>query len=645
MTKRKSKGKALSNSQKRSAAIIKRATYFCDEERFDEAVNLLSHHADRYPMDTDVLECWFDIIYEDGNGVEIWDVARRLYKIDSRNVEYVIGLFNACLSIPMPFTALHLVEIHTEQLRDHDDFELAFEQYYALLMEVRNQLMEQLQDTDGLTTTHLRDIEELRSLYLIRAFDQAQTLATKLWDDFPDPVLLRTTISDGYAIQGDYAEAARLAQEALDYAPDDFEAFGNFIIYMFKHGRLDDISDRIDMLRAKTEFELTSELTLALEIWAWLGDDTMVTQLYEAHRDMPAVDHSLMIHHMAAASYAFLGDVKQAKKLWRKAHKLDPNIEIVNENLDDLQQPLGQRHGPWHFESTEWFPTEWAKKIVKALSAPTERQLQRALQQFYDDMPALQFIIPHILERGDPLIVNFAFQIATQLKLPIIANFALNQRGSDDMRLEAANMAARNGLLPRGKPMQLYIKGALDDVILMAYRIHGELAGKPPPRAIRSIMQDAHNLIQRERYDSALTLVMDGLEKAPDDPTLLNYLATIHRAKGQRMEEEAVIRHTFEVHPGYFFGRCSMMELYAREGNFEAADALLEPMLERESFHYSEFGIFCRAHVALLTAKGEFKSAHSWLDMWERIHPELIEIKKIRREVNIAKRNARTASE
>ncbi len=639
--KRKPNKKLAPNSQTKSARLISKVEELFKADQYEEGMFLLQQHLDRFPNDTEVLEFWFGLAVEDDVPLIMWDIARRLYKLDSTNVKYVVDLLLACMQIPMPFTALKLINLHSQLLNEHSDFEFEISVDDPSLSAARENLMAQFQTTEGMTEDHLVQFETLQNLYELQFEDEAQTVAEGLLQDFPDSVTLLNLMTDGNMLLGKYAQASQYAQKVLEFDPNNLTALCNFITNQFKLGQLGEVNNHVERLRAITTFEDDHEVMTAMETWAWLEDDERIVNIFEKHhKKLPNLDQNAAVLHLVATSYAFLGNEKEAKKWWRRSYKLNPDMDIVDANLEDLSRPVGERNGPFHFHPSGWIPTAWASIIMDALMARNEKQVVRQLQKFYQDTPALQFILPIVFRRGSETIVQFLIEMATLMELPILADFALGRHGKDQLRMQAANMAAEFGFLPHGQMTDLYINGERKPILLFSHDIHTEPSKDKPPRVIRSLVDDAYQLLYKGHFDSALKLVEEGLEKVPDYPPLLNYLAIIYRAKQQPAEEEAIIRRTYDVHPDYFFGRCGMVELYAREGNFEAAEAILNPLLEMKRLHISEYGMLCRSYALFLTAKGQYVGAHSWLNMWEDVMPNLKEIQDIRRQIKKAERTA-----
>ena len=70
--------------------------------------------------------------------------------------------------------------------------------------------------------------------------------------------------------------------------------------------------------------------------------------------------------------------------------------------------------------------------------------------------------------------------------------------------------------------------------------------------------------------------------------------------------------------------RVSVARSHLIQGEIEAAEALLKPLLSRKRFHFDEFANFSNVYIELLVAQKRQDAARAWLKMWEGVdqkHP------------------------
>jgi tetratricopeptide (TPR) repeat protein len=133
-------------------------------------------------------------------------------------------------------------------------------------------------------------------------------------------------------------------------------------------------------------------------------------------------------------------------------------------------------------------------------------------------------------------------------------------------------------------------------------------------------MQDAVLALRERDVQQAEPLLRKALAEEPDKPDLLNNLAVVYELRGQYQEKEALIQQIHERYPDYFFGRVNMARQYTRDGVYERARLLLDPLLRQNRMHTSEFVALCAAEIELHLAQGNVDVARSWFNFWDSTH-------------------------
>jgi hypothetical protein len=61
-----------------------------------------------------------------------------------------------------------------------------------------------------------------------------------------------------------------------------------------------------------------------------------------------------LFYHLVAVAMARIGRIDEARDLWKKAQNYLTGAHLVRENLEDLKNPVAQRHAPWAFSFGQW---------------------------------------------------------------------------------------------------------------------------------------------------------------------------------------------------------------------------------------------------------------------------------------------------
>jgi tetratricopeptide (TPR) repeat protein len=271
-----------------------------------------------------------------------------------------------------------------------------------------------------------------------------------------------------------------------------------------------------------------------------------------------------------------------------------------------------------------WVSPRWLEELVRIADkrGQSNAALKQALDKLLQANPGLETVLSILFERGDAEGRRFALQIAGAAQLPLLCDFARGENGTDQERAQAAQTAAQIGLLPRGKPVSMLVKGKRDEMLLFGYEITGEVVPNKLSSQAKKAMQATADAINQADFARAERLAHEALALAPDDPTLHNHLIAALQGQDRDQEAQVLIRQLAERFPDYLFGRVSMARLCAREGKTDEANRWLEPLLSREQFHYSEFAALCVAQIELMIAERKFDGAQSWLRIWEQVIPD-----------------------
>jgi tetratricopeptide (TPR) repeat protein len=259
----------------------------------------------------------------------------------------------------------------------------------------------------------------------------------------------------------------------------------------------------------------------------------------------------------------------------------------------------------------------------------TKREMLRVLRE----IPGLATLVPILLERGDPQGREFAIQTAIAADLPILQDFVIGGNGTDQNRLQAAQHLVEMGLLPRGKPIPLFMQGKQQELLLLDYEIYSNAQPSHVPKQVQKLTVNSNVALRDGRYADAEQIVREALKIVPDEPTLLNHLAATQAALGHAEESDATIRRMAGLYPDYLFARSAMAQLCIREKRLEEARQWIEPLLKQPRFHVSEFGALCIAQCELLIAEGQREGAQTWLNFWEKADPDNPQLAQFRNQM------------
>ena len=623
---------------RRLLAALAEAERLISRGRAGQALEILRSLDQIYPNRVEVLSELLNAYHQLKDYPQYLPVCERLVRLRPHDADLALVLAGAYMLNFAPVQALLAFQRFLERWPEHDRANEARKAVAELEPGLRRDLAaEGFTGDEGLELAAMH--EEARSLLGRGQYAQARRVAEGLLRRRSDFVPALNNISLTYRVEGDLEAAIATSQRVLAFDPNNLHALANLVQYSCLRGRMDEAREWASRLQA-VESTNPDAWTKKAEALTYLGDDQGVLEAFEGAERMgeggQPQDRALL-YHLAAVAALRRGDEAQARQRWQRALKPSPGMDLAQENLADLRQPIGQRHAPWPFSFAQWVPhaaiRELASQSEAASRQGSEGAITRAVQRYLRQHPEFATLIPLLLERGDPQGRTFALMVAkmagTPEMLAALRDFALSQRGPDRMRTEAAQAAMRAGLLPSG-PVRMWVEGEWREVMALGFDIHGDEVHQHSPQ-VEEWMAAAVLALRRGDGKRAEALVRQALEIEPDAPDAVNNLAAAYEIQGRMAEAEALTAQNFERHPDYLFGRTSMAQLYVRDGKIEEAEALLEPLLTRQRFHHLEFAAFCNAQIELYLAQGKREGVESWLKMWAAVDPDNPAIARLRR--------------
>ena len=514
-------------------------------------------------------------------------------------------------------------------------------------------------------------------------FAAVKTLADEMIALRPDYAPALNNLAQAEWLRGDLPAAVAACQKVLEFAPDNVHALANLARFQFVRGEAEEARKTAMVLKISTADAADRSLKI-MEALVCLGEDKAVLDVFNStfpgemvklERDgkkkwlvkvsdteLPPVEDAAALetffaqtnekalqYHLAAVSALRLGRENAARGLWRRALEIDPDIEHAKENLVNMDLPVGERNGPWAYSMGYWLSQSTLLGLKeegdnlkqshgRRRSSPPEHTTLGLVQQLIERFPQLLNALPILLDQGDPNGREFALRLAAEADLPeaaaLLRAFALGTKGSDQMRMQAAQAAVQAGLIEAGN-VRMYLRGTWQETILLAFEITGEPSESSHAPHVQRLLEQGMNAYHAGDKVKAERLLREAVQKEPNSPALWNNLAGAIAEQGRIAESEEIIKKVFKDHPDYFFARTNMALLHLRCGELEPVRELLDPLLRLKKLHMTEFASLVMAQVKLQLAEKSIEGAQSWLDMLAATDMEAPQLENLRKEIEM----------
>ena len=321
------------------------------------------------------------------------------------------------------------------------------------------------------------------------------------------------------------------------------------------------------------------------------------------------------------AALRFLDDAQAARRAWDDTADAPYWNQATDEQramFDALTDPSADPTA----DNALWFPTHWTHAMFALAREPQrsgDERMEQRLNARFDACDAHADYLGRAAELGETATRLFALAIlkrraqrADGAAITCLQTLLSRPCGPDSVRMDLLNWLAEHGLRNRDEPADVWLTGKLRSIRSFGLRLSGEPRPSPFSPQGTALNERVHKAISRSALGEALALAQQLHQMHPEQPSALTNLAAIKEALGQPAAEiTELYRQAHALAPDYLFARCGLARCLASEGKVEEAHALLDGLLEREDWHFSEYRSFLLAQRALALASEEHETVRT----------------------------------
>lgn len=610
---------------------ITKVRQLCHQERFPEANRYLQELNQRYPQQVELLKLHLSVaVMGDDKAVAV-RVAARLLELRPRNADALYVMAVGAVEYQFLFLVWYLGQLALAEDAEHPMSRETQELVARSGIVVDEMVAEMnLPRTEAIEAMVLHEWAQFHLEW--QEFEQVETLERQVLAIAPQFWPAYNNLSLANFMSGNLTQAIDWVERVLAVQPDNIHALANQVRYSLLSGKAE-LAQEYGRRLKQSQADSWDPVTKKIEALSYLNDTVGILAIWdEAKADAVSPKWSAMLLHWVAVAKARNGQAKEADGLWLKALKRSPNLAIAQQNREDAKKSLGERHGPWAFEMSQWLPPDLEAELRLAITSAMHQdeldtdQLTEGFEQLYHNYPNLGAILELLFERGDPVGRETALQIVMTLQHPplmdMLCRFALGQNGPDQMRYRAVQALIEADYLNPEK-VRMWLKGQWQEVMVSSYEIHDE-PFYDHPQSVLIQLEKVLSLLRTQEVEQARQAeqLLQELLVIQSTPDLINNLAISYQVQGRDEEAIALSQQLVADYPDYIPARLTLAQYHLRADEIEAAEELVLPILKIRRMHYKNFVLFSQMYLRLCVVKKEVEKAQVWLKLWKQLMPD-----------------------
>lgn len=585
---------------------------------FEEADELLLELESDYPRNDEVLESRGDYFAHLGLVNGAWWYMYQAFNINSDNMSALSRLILLCSDLSLPLATLFYIE-------RYEDLSVIMPPSLLRLRYETREIADKLVVDEPTLVGNIRDqalLDLAQQLLNVGQIEEADKICRRALKKFPNIVSSHHIAAHILVQKGKLPAAIKQTQQVIKSFPNDRTA--RYMLFKMYY-LIGDIAsaEQLSIELLGSGIDTPKDIANRIEMLAVLNKPQEILDLFESlAKPADGVDIQIDVAHYVATSFALVGNIEQAQRLWRSIEHVAP--DIVNENLLDITAVINVKNGFAYFDMPFWIPHAWVDEVSTPASSTAHHK--RRVQKLFKQASWLEHLVTVLFERGNEEGREFALHLCQSNPLPILESFVTGTKGSDGHRLHALKIMIDNEMITRDNLPDIWLGGTWQQPELFKYEITYDANPANTSRQVWQMIERIHALLVEEDWDTALNLIEKAREIDPDERTLMNYQKTALDEMELYEEADQILDELLEKHPDYLFAHIDKARQLIDDEELDEAYTYLSRFQSQPKFHVSEVKAYGVVTLKWLMAKDKLEKALNWSYQLEVIVPDLADM-------------------
>jgi len=453
-----------------------------------------------------------------------------------------------------------------------------------------------------------------RSLMAVGRFDQALAAL----EGFDNVMLLNNAALSCFHL-GDVAGALQRFETSWQRNPRNVFALDQVVrLRLWTRGRdaAAELAEAVNAASPARPEDALGKVVALLVLSDWAGADAAWRESTDASfwSSMADAEKSGRFDLAGGIAALRLGNWSDMSQRFAAAADDLPNFyqQLSQIERNAAHPELGEMPDIELFQINSWFTTIWfdrLKVITKQRGKDVEAQYDAHMRACDAHADYLRVVAELGGEAGRFVAVSILKSRAKAgdaVAKQHLLNLLTAPCGPDSVRSALHRDLVEAGLMPAGGLVTMLLQGQVREIRHKDIQIHAEPSPLDLPAEAHARIEQVSALTAQGKYEACVDILVDLIAGHPDVPLLYSNLAGIKEAMGHpESSVKALLEQALRIDPDYLFAKTGLARLIARQGDVERAKTMIEPLLGRDRYHYSEWRSILLTQLEMAKQLGE----------------------------------------